>query len=141
MKRGCALRTKAARRFRSEKAIWHEQTAAMQHGLMVFAARAMLKSAAIQRGLVLSAENDQRHDVLRRRTAAMQRGWELSAVIGDDKGRGRVPQVEAGCGFGSETACSICTDRGHAARVEAIRGRYQNCLIHLSFGSNPGLLG
>ena len=128
MKRGCALRTKAARRFRSEKVIWHGQTADMQRGLMVSAARAMLKSAAIQRGLVLSAENDQRHDVLRRRTAAMQRGWELSAVIGDDKGRGRVPQVEAGCGFGSETACSICTDRGHAARVEAIRGRYQNCL-------------
>ncbi|XP_013624744.1 PREDICTED: uncharacterized protein LOC106330897 [Brassica oleracea var. oleracea] len=89
VKRGCALRTKAARRFRSEKVIWHGQTADMQRGLMVSAARAMLKSAAIQRGLVLSAENDQRHDVLRRRTAAMQRGWELSAVIGDDKGRGR----------------------------------------------------
>ncbi|KAF2596695.1 hypothetical protein F2Q68_00007338 [Brassica cretica] len=46
-------------------------------------------------------------------------------------------RVEAGSGFESETSCSERTDRGHAARVEAIRGRYQNYLIHLSFVSNP----
>ncbi|KAG2255195.1 hypothetical protein Bca52824_074489 [Brassica carinata] len=57
--------------------------------------------------------------------------------------RGHATRLGAvrGRGFGSETACSERTDRGHAARVEAICGRYQNCLIHLFFGSNPGFSG
>ncbi|RID79181.1 hypothetical protein BRARA_A01943 [Brassica rapa] len=65
------------------------------------------------------------------------------AVRGErrDKGRGRVLRVEAGRGFESETVCSERTDRGNATRTEAIRGRYRSYLIHLFFGSNPGLSG
>lgn len=65
------------------------------------------------------------------------------AVRGErrDNGRGRTLRVDGGRGFESETACSERTDRGHATRTEAIRGRYRSCLIHLFFGSNPGLSG
>jgi len=72
------------------------------------------------------------------------RWWAMRRDADDGAGRDRprtMARVEAGRGFESDMSCSECTDRGHVARVEAIRGRYQNCLIHLSFGSNPGLSG
>ncbi|KAF3536840.1 hypothetical protein F2Q69_00019728 [Brassica cretica] len=79
------------------------------------------------------------------RSATVQRGLILSAAQSMAMHRGHTTRVEPDRGFLFETSRSEGTDRGHEARlegvrawVEAIRGRYQNCLIHLSFGATPG---